>query len=209
MNLVVLNNIMKNLNRKSICDIVLKLLFSTQSECNTTDKKEEIILNIIKTFDPNNPELCNNICDLLLEILVNKNTFNIVLRKKTILVKLHELVTDHISNNSVNKDLIRVLNKFNENFLKEIHGVATVTQLCNNYDSNFSIPNFNFEEETGLFSKTSTANEEFDLSAYSYIFDVLSECFEAVINDFINNNQNEVYAENTLKARHKILGLTK
>lgn len=209
MNSEVINNLLKHLNRKSICDTLLKLLFSPQSENNTSDTKAQIILDIIKRFNNNKVEECNSICDLLYEILMNKTTFNIVLRSKKILTKLHKLVTKHVSNNLVGKDLIRVLNKFNENFLKEIHGNATITQQISNYDSNFSIPNFNFEEETGLFSKTLVINDEFDLNTYSFIFDILSESFEIIIKDFISDDSSPVIVDNTLKQKHKLLGLKK
>jgi hypothetical protein len=102
-----------------------------------------------------------------------------------------------------------VLNKFNENFLKEMHGIATVNTYVSNYDSNFSIPNFNFEEETGLFSKNASNNDEFDLNSYSFIFDILSESFEVVIKDFMSPNPNETLVDNTLKQKHKLLGLKK
>ena len=209
MNSDVINNLLKHMNRKSICDALLKILFSPQSENNTCESKAQIIVDILKRFNENNPEECNSICDTLFEILNNKTTFNIVLRSKKILTKLHKLVTKFIKINTINKDLLRVLNKFNENFLKEIHGVATVNQQTNNYDSNFSIPNFNFEEETGLFSKTSTNYDEFDLNTYSFIFDILSESFEKIINDFISDDTNQVFLDNTLKQKHRLLGMKK
>ena len=209
MNSDVINNLLKHMNRKSICDALLKILFSPQSENNTCESKAQIIVDILKRFNENNPEECNSICDTLFEILNNKTTFNIVLRSKKILTKLHKLVTKFIKINTINKDLLRVLNKFNENFLKEIHGVATVNQQTNNYDSNFSIPNFNFEEETGLFSKTSTNYDEFDLNTYSFIFDILSEIFEKIINDFISDDTNQVFLDNTLKQKHRLLGMKK
>lgn len=208
MNSEIINNLFKHMNRKSISDILLKLLFSPQSENNIIDTKAQIIIDILKRFNPNRVEECINICEILLEILTNKTTFNIVLRSKKILTKLHKLVIRYISDNAINKDLIRVLNKFNENFIKEIHGVATVSQLISNYDSNFSIPNFNFEEDTGLFSKTSANNDEFDLNTYSFIFDILSESFEIIISDFISDST-MVLVDNTLKQKHNLLGLKK
>ena len=50
-------NIIDHLDRKSICDVMLKILISYIPDFNDHDIKKEILIRIIKTFNPENLEV--------------------------------------------------------------------------------------------------------------------------------------------------------
>ena len=64
----VIFNMINHLDRKSICDVMLKILISNILDFSDHIIKREIIMRIIKSFNPDNLEV--NIINIILEFFM-------------------------------------------------------------------------------------------------------------------------------------------
>ena len=113
----------------------------------------------------------------------------------------------------INKDLIRILIKFNENLLKDVNGIATTSNAsnsdCQNMFSNYILNNFTSSNEEENFIMKSHSNDNFDICNFSYVFITVSNTVEAIANDFSNDTQNEFVQNTFSNQKQKVLGLRK
>ena len=129
------------------------------------------------------------------------------------MTNLHQLIINNI-NQKVSKDLIKILIKFNENLLKDINGVATVSPNLFHSDSqnmfsNYILNNFtgSSEEENSLMK--SHSNDNFEICNFTYVFITVSNTVNAIAQDFMNDTENEFLNNTYSNKKKKVLGLRK
>ena len=193
-------NMIKHVNRKSINECLLKILLSPNCEILNNDLKTSLIVQILSKFNPINGEESINITEFFLELLLNKNTHNLVLKSEKILNILHFIVQENISNIFVSKDIMKILVKLNEVLLKELNGIATVVSTTSNYDSNYLMSNFLIDEDT--------TKNEIDLINNQIIFKTLHDTFIIVLEDFMKDG-NHINVPNSFGHSAKVLGIKK
>lgn len=123
------------------------------------------------------------------------------------------MVICNINNQSVNKDLIKILIKFNENLLKDVNGIATTSNSAANSDSQYILSNYMMNNMSGQGDEESCviksqSNDNFEIFNFSYVFNTISKTIEAVANDFINDTE-ENLLPSTFSQINKALGLRK
>lgn len=84
-----------------------------------TSIKCEIILNMIESFNVEDEERCQNICDLLSEALSNRKLSIIIMKNESILTSLHNLLFKNV-NSEFFKELLKVITKLGDTVLKEL-----------------------------------------------------------------------------------------
>lgn len=197
----VVDHMVRHINRKSINESLLKIVLSPNCEILNNDFKTNLIIKILNKFKPVNREETINITEFFLELLMNKNTHSLILKSEQILNILHQVVQENISDNSVNKDLIKILVKLNEVLLKELSGNATVLPILSSYDSNFSMPNFNIDDDN--------CKNELDLPNNEIIFKTLYNTFTLVVDDFFKEEHDTQLLVNSIGQETKRLGVKK
>ena len=123
----VLNIFVNHMNRKSMCDIVRKLLtFEDELMDKYEDKKINLfekILEELNLCDDNDKNDC--ICDCLYLIMNNTKFFDLFMKKDYLLKKVYNIFFDCKKNNNNKKciSILKLLIKINENILQrfEVH----------------------------------------------------------------------------------------
>ena len=87
-------------------------------ELETAIKCETILL-MLESFDVNDEERCQNICDLLSEALSNRKLSIIMMKNESFLSSLQNLLFKNV-NSEFFKDLLKVTTKLGDTVLKEI-----------------------------------------------------------------------------------------
>ena len=118
----VLNILVENMNRKSMCDIVKKLItFENDSIIKYNDKKLELFDKILDELNKTeNKDKYNCICDSLNLIINNVKFFELFMSKNDLLQKIYDILFLCSKNNNYQKyiSILQLLIKINENILQ-------------------------------------------------------------------------------------------
>lgn len=137
----ILKKLILNLDRKSICDCLFKLLTDITIEKiidNSQEIKIKILVEIFEEIENFESEALMNLSDLIIDCLGNKKFYFIFIEEK-IFSKILDLLkkdytntdTNPTNKNDVFKCVIKIMNFLNENILKEF-GNKIITPLNNN-----------------------------------------------------------------------------
>ena len=111
----VLGLLVKNMNRKSICNIIQKLLlFDEDYSLNLEDKKINLLEEIFKELnETNEKDKYECICDSLSIIMCNKYFFDLFMKKPNLLEICYDILINTKKNTKKFNVLLKLLSKIN------------------------------------------------------------------------------------------------
>ena len=157
----VLGLLVKNMNRKSMCNIIQKLLlFDDDLVQNLDDQKINLLEVILQELnDTNEKQKYECICDSLASIMVNKQFFDLFMKKANLLEMLYNILINS-KNNKKKCSLLQLLTKINDNILQHFQSKCTPNlyenndlmplnfDTCNSNNKSLSCPDENSNSET-------------------------------------------------------------
>jgi len=219
-NIYILDKLIKNVHRKSICDCLCKVLTMHVDEAtvpNASEIKNEMIQRVFLGLRELDFESLTNVSEMFVECLKNKQFyFNFISS-----VKIFEIIKDLLINaaatnskyelialsdnsadfpkvnkNEIYKNLLKILNQLDENILRDF-GTSIVTPSLN-CESDSNVVNFqSINLEAGL-----NAMLDEDLCTIKVepieikmrlekIYNLLCEISYTIIEEYINSDKNE------------------
>ena len=125
-----------NMNRKSMCEIIKKLLLfneDTTPEANLTEKKMVLLEKIFKELnDTNEKNKYECMCESLSMILGNSIFFNDFMKKDNLIGMIYDTLMNSVHNKSKLVSLLRLLTKLNDNILQHFENRVTPFNKDNN-----------------------------------------------------------------------------
>ena len=125
-----------NMNRKSMCEIIKKLLLFKEDftpNANLTEKKMILLEKILKELnDTNDKNKYECICESLSMILGNKGFFNDFMKKDNLIGMIYDILMNSLNNGSKLISLLRLLTKLNDNILQHFETRVTPFNKDNN-----------------------------------------------------------------------------
>lgn len=131
-----LDLLVSNMNRKSMCEIIKKLLLFKEDftpDANLTEKKMVLLEKILKELnDTNDKNKYECICESLSMILGNKSFFNDFMKKDNLIGIIYDILMNSLNNKAKLISLLRLLTKFNDNILQHFESRVTPFNKDNN-----------------------------------------------------------------------------
>ena len=202
----ILSLLIKHMNRKSMSNIVQKLLiFDEEMMSKYDDKKLELLSKIfveLDITDEKNKYDC--ICDCICSIINNRQFFDLFMTKKELLEKIYNILFDCKINDKYNS-LLKLLIKINENILQHFPVHYTETNNENNND----MMNINNDNACSLDKSVSSPDDNLDtLKNYLLtLFNILEKNQFSFLDDFKSNENYEFTA--TYMEKQKKIGIKK
>lgn len=191
----ILKQLISNIERKSVCDCIHKLLTEQSAEKfidNPKDIKIKIIEEIFEKLETFSFEALMNVTDLFIDSLSNKNFYILLISEKKIFEKILEILKKDTPNkNEIIKCFLRILNNLNENILKDFGAnIVTPFKVKEDEASMFSFNSINMALDDEF-------NEDLDVKKVSpeeikikldENFVVFSEISIEIIRDFVQSD---------------------
>ena len=203
----IINLLIKHMNRKSICNIIQKLLmFDDEIIPKLNDHKIDLfskVLNELSKTDEKNKYEC--ICDCICTVINNRPFFDLLMTKSELLVKMYDILFKCKNNNNKYNSILKLLIKINDNILQ--HFPVRYTE--NNPENNMEAMNL---RDTGYSVDKSLSSPEDNLDILKkYIlalFDTIEKnkfsCFEDLRYNNDKNNNNDEFKATYLEKQKKI-----
>ena len=125
-----------NMNRKSMCEIIKKLLLFNEDftpDANLTEKKMVLLEKIFKELNVTNEKnKYECMCESLSMILGNKIFFNDFMKKDNLIGMIYDILMNSLHNKSKLVSLLRLLTKLNDNILQHFENRVTPFNKDNN-----------------------------------------------------------------------------
>lgn len=125
-----------NMNRKSMCEIIKKLLLFKEDftpDTNLSEKKmillEKIFKELNSTNDKNKYEC---MCESLSMIFANKSFFNDFIKKNNLIGMLYDILMNSLQNKAKLVSLLKLLTKLNDNIFQHFETRVTPINKDNN-----------------------------------------------------------------------------
>jgi len=228
-NIYILDKMIRNVQRKSICDCLCKLLTMHIDEAsipNASKIKNEIIKKIFLGLREFDVEGLTNVSEMIIECLKNKQfyfnfisdckIFQII---KDLLINTNNsnyelsVLTDYadfpkVNKNEIYKNLLKILNKLNENILNDF-GASIVTSALNNESE---LNAFNFQSinlDTGI---NAMIDEDLEINKVEpleikvkleNIYNILCEISYTIIHEY-NNSERDVVENKTITTTYDV-----
>lgn len=202
------------MNRKGIADSILKILLIDASDLASDIQsdfenhiKYDIINNIMDNFDVSNEEKCENICELLMDAINNRKFAILLLKNVTLVKKINKLILDNYNTLFV-KDLLKVIIKLSEIYLKEIKlkvskdGGSNDGNIMDNFDRPFG---GDFDD-----LMPNKPVENFDIKECIDMMEVFTFDIPSLIKDYVcteNPEENNALIHTTFDKTLQTLGL--
>ena len=188
----ILGLFIKHMNRKSMCDIIYRLLTFEDEFISQYDNKK---LNLLeKIFDEIN--ICNDknklecICDSLSLVMNNSHFFNIFMTKSNLLEKIYVILFNTIKNSEKSTSILKLLIKINMNIIQHFE----VNCTNNMQDINNELNPFNVEICVSHEQDKSISSHEDNDALKKYLFllfGILEKNKLIFLDDFGDCNQKE------------------
>ena len=220
----VLKNFTKHINRKSIVECIYKILISYSEDIpNSMELKIKFLKSVLEAFDPEDYDVIYNISDMIVELFTVRKMYLTFITNNEVFKLIFEFVTKNINNKSF-AYLIKILQKANENILKDFgNNLVTPSFTCNETQEMF----FNFTYNvTNLISGNASYNSQADnldennvntlnlTNQFNNIFLTLTEATEKIIANFVEISKKEEefetaieHFESTYLKQQNILGI--
>ena len=207
----IIDLLIKLMNRKSICNIIQKLLmFEDELISKLNDNKIDLfskVLNELGKTDEKNKYEC--ICDCICTVISSRQFFDLLMTKSELLEKIYDILFDCNNNNKYNS-ILKLLIKINENLLNHFSVRYTDNNNENNIDAMFQNRDTGFSMDKSLSSPED--NIELLKKNLLALFDSMGKnkfsCFEDLdSNDKNDNNSDEFKA--TYMENQKKMGMKK
>ena len=174
----VLNIFVKNMNMKSMCDIIRKLLTFEDDFIQFEDKKIFLFDKILDELNLSEDKDKNDcICDSLYLVMDNTKFFDLFMTKKNLLTKIYDNIFNTAKNKNIKKliSLLQLTIKINENVLQrfENHLTEKENNNNNNNDVNDFLYGASFPKDKSVSSKND--NSENLKNFLDIFFSILEE----------------------------------
>jgi len=190
----ILGLFIKHMNRKSMCNIIHKLLIFEDELISKYDDKKLSLLD--KIFDELNASNEDNkiecICDSLSSVMSNTQFFDLFMTKPNLLDKLYNILIHSINNSKKINSILKLLIKINENVLEhfEVHHTSNIPEKNDNelnalYDENI----YSNDQDKSLISHGE--NMENFKNFLLTLFTILEKNKFSFLDDFGNYEQKE------------------
>ena len=206
----ILNIFVKHMNRKSMCDIIRKLItFEDELMTKYDDKKLNLFEKILDELNIcEDKDKYNCICDTLYLIMNNTKFFDLFLTKNNLIQKIYEILFNCAKNQNTKKyiSILQLLIKINENILQRLD--PHNNDGLNYNEVNEFLYGSNFPKEKSVSSQNE--NNENLKNFLAYLFDILEKNefnFFSVITIGANPENEEFMA--TYMEKQKKIGLLK
>ena len=208
----IISLLIKHMNRKSICNIIQKLLmfedeFISKVNENKIDLFSKVLNELGKTNEKNKYEC---ICDCIITVINNRQFFDLLMTKTELLEKVYDILFNCKDNNKYNS-ILKLLIKINENILNHF----SVRYTENNNENNNDAMVLNKDTGCSMDKSLSSPEDNVELlkKNLSVLFDSMEKnkfsCFEDMgnNNDTKDNNNGEFKA--TYMEKQKKIGMKK
>ena len=202
----VIDLMVKHMNRKSMCNIIQKLLtFDHELICKYDDKKLDLLSKVFDELDiSDNKDKNESICDCICIVMNNRQFFDLFMTKKELLEKIYKILSNCKNNDNKFNCILKILIKINDNIIQHF----PVHYTDNNNENNNDLMQFNYDQEKSI----SSPDETELLKKYLFtLFDILEKdelkIFENFGN-FDNSNENGEFVA-TYMDKQKKIGMTK
>ena len=209
----ILRLFIKHMSRKSMCNIIYKLLVF-EGEINTKfeDKKLNLMGKILDELNETNDKIKYDcICDSLCLVMNNTYFFNLFITKLDLLEKLYNILFDSIKNNTKKvNSLLKLLIKINENILKgfEVHYTSNVQE--NNNDLNLYNIETCYSNDQDKSNISRGDNLDILKNALFLLFDILEKKILNIFEDLGNSDEKENDEfKSTYMEKQKKIGMKK
>ena len=202
----VMNLLVQHMNRKSMCDIIYKLLVYTEEDMSNMDDKRIILFEkVLDKFDQSKDKnMYECISNVLCTTLNNKNFFNIFMKKPELFKKIFSIIKN-IRDEKKLIALLKLLIIINDNILQhfETHYTTNLAQennidfLTPNYDTCYSQDEKNTEPEI----------QEAFQKLLLVLFELLKENNFCIVDDLVNSKENNEEFLTTYLRNQKKLGM--
>ena len=205
----VLGLLIKHMNRKSMCNIIQKILmFDDELITKFEEKKLDLLSKIFDELNITDEKYKYEcICDCICCVMNNRQFFDLFMAKKDLLEKLYNILFNSKENNNKYNSILKLLIKINENILQHFSVNYTAT---NNDNNNEMMPmDTCFSADKSLSSPEDNTDilKKFLFS----LFDILENNKFIFFNDLGNfndsNNNNEFLS--TYLEKQKKIGIKK
>ena len=133
----ILGSLVKNMNRRSMCNIIQKLLlFDDYLTSNIEDKKMNLLEKILRELnETNEKEKYESICESLSLLMCNKEFFDLFMKKENLLEIIYDILTNSKEDPRKSCSLLNLLIKINDNTLQHfnIRYTPNIQENNNNY----------------------------------------------------------------------------
>jgi hypothetical protein len=208
----ILSLFIKNMNRKSMCNIIYKLLvFEGEINSKFDDKKLYLIEKILDELNESNDKIKSEcICDLLCLVMNNTPFFNLFITKLDLLEKLYNILFNSKNNTKKINSILKLLTKINENILQRFEVHYTSGTQDNNTDMNLNNAETGYSNDQDKSITSRGDNSESLKSILFFLFDVLEKKKLQIFEDFGNFNQEENSEfKSTYMEKQKKIGMKK
>ena len=209
----ILDLLVKNMYRKSMCNIIQKLLlFDDDFNINLEDQKMNLLEKIFKELDvTNDKNKYECICDSLSLIMGNKQLFDLFMKKPNLLELLYNIANNPNQNSNKIISLIKLLTKINDNILQNFE--SKITQNPQDYKTNndLMLPiNNNYYSPNKSSSSPEDSNTENLKNFLFSLFNIIEKNNFPFLNDLGNCAQEEnVEFTSTYLEPQKKIGIKK
>ena len=200
----VLDLLVKHMKRKSMCNIIQKLLLFDHELISKYDEKKIELLS--KIFDELNisdiKDKYECICDCICNVMKNRQFFDLFMTKKELLEKIYKIIFNCKNNDNKYNSILKLLIKINENILQHF----PLHYTDNNNENNNDLMQYNYD----TFEQSISSPDETELlKKYLFaLFDILENDEFKIFEDFgnfeKNKDKNDEFLSTYLEKQKKI-----
>ncbi len=187
----------KHLNRKAIGECIKNLLVFNEDDISNLNEKRKMLVEKIfnELKETTEEEKCYAICDTIINCIVKKNFFNILMLNQNVIDSLFQIIYNNLNNDRNLRTLLNLMIKINEQILASFDKLVT--------------PNLNTENDLFMSYDNNEANYNEDSLKKILIplFKSIKDSNLIFFEDLHQIDNNELYT--TYEKNQKKLGLKK
>ena len=201
----IFNLFIKHMNRKSMCNIIQRLLiFDDEVISQIEEKKIDLLDKIFDELDINNDKnKYECICECIYIVLDNRQFFDLFMTKKDLLEKIYKIIFN-CKNNYKFISIIKTLIKINENILQ--HFPIRFTENPNENNNNNDLMPLNIDTCASIDKSLSSPEDNIkNLKKYLFIlFDYLEKNKFEFLGNFGNGNNDDEFVSTYMEKQKKL-----
>ena len=204
----IIDLLVKHMKRKSMCNIIQKLLiFDHEFICRFDDKKIDLLSKVFDELDASNIKDKNEcICECICNVMNNRQFFDLFMTKKELLEKIYNIIFKCKNNDSKYNYILKSLIKINENIIQHF----PVHYTDSNNENNNDLMQVNVDPY-GALEKSLSSPEDTELlkKFLSVLFDILEKDELNIFENFDGNDDKSDEFLATYYEKQKKMGMKK
>ena len=204
----IIDLLVKHMKRKSMCNIIQKLLiFDHEFICRFDDKKIDLLSKVLDELDASDIKDENEcICDCICNVMNNRQFFDLFMTKKELLEKIYKIIFKCKNNDSKFNYILKLLIKINENIIQHF----PVHYTDNNNENNNDFMQVNIDPYGALEKSLSSPEDTETLKKFlSVLFDILEKDELNIFDNFDGNDDKSDEFLATYYEKQKKMGMKK